>query len=148
MNSIAAWHKLFEDPKLKALEGLLDKNATFYSPLVFKPKEGRKLTAFFLKNAHSMFFADGNTTFKYVREIHSETDSMLEFTCEIEGVLINGVDIIKWNEEGKIQEFKVMLRPNKAIELVKTKMAALLEDISAMDKLKLKAGMVMDKLKK
>ena len=55
----------------------------------------RKLTAWYLKNAYQMFFANGNKRFTYVREIHSDTDSTLEFTCEVDGLLINGVDIIK-----------------------------------------------------
>ncbi len=148
MNNIEAWHRLFDNGDLKDLEALLAKNSVFFSPLVFKPQEGRKLTAWYLKNAYQMFFANENKSFTYVREIHSESDSMLEFTCEIDGILINGVDIIKWNEEGKIQEFKVMIRPNKAIEMVKAKMSELLSNMSAMDKFKMKASLVVDGLKK
>ncbi len=148
MNNIKAWHDLFESRNLDGLEHLLDKHAVFYSPLVFKPQEGRRLTSMYLKNAYKMFFSDGNESFTYVREIHSDSDSMLEFTCEIEGIMINGVDIIKWNDEGKIYEFKVMIRPNKAIEKVKEKMSELLSNLSAFDKLKLKASMVVDGLKK
>ncbi len=144
MNNCEKWHKLFEDGDLNDLKNLLDKKATFYSPLVFKPQEGRALTSMYLKSAYKMFYANGNKTFTYVREIHSESDSMLEFTCEIEGILINGVDIIKWTDEGKIQEFKVMIRPNKAIEKVKEKMSELISRISTTDKLKLKAGIFLD----
>ena len=147
MNNTKAWHDLFDGGNLKDLEKLLDKNAIFYSPLVFKPQPGRKLTAMYLKNAYQMFFADGNKSFTYVREIHSDTDSMLEFTCEIDGILINGIDVIKWNEEGKIQEFKVFIRPNKAIEKVKEKMSELLANMSTLDKLKLKAAVAIDGLK-
>ncbi len=148
MNNAKEWHKLLKERDLKNLEKLLHKDAVFHSPLVFKPQEGRKLTALYLKNAAKMFFANGNTSFHYVREIHSEDHSMLEFTCEIEGILINGVDIISWDGEGKITEFKVMIRPNKAIEKVKEKMSELMSEISTMDKLKLKAAMAMDRLKK
>ena len=148
MNNIQAWHKLVENGSLKDLETLLDNSAVFYSPLVFKPQEGRKLAALYLKNAYEMFFADGNKSFTYIREIHSDTDSMLEFTCEIDGILINGVDIIKWNEEGKIQEFKVMIRPNKAIEMVKTKMSELLSNLSTMDKLKMRASVIVGGIRK
>lgn len=148
MNNVKAWHHLFEGGNIDDLEKLLDKHAVFYSPLVFKPQEGRKLTAIYLKNAYKMFFANDNKSFTYVKEIHSETDSMLEFTCEIDGILINGVDIIRWNDEGKIQEFKVMIRPNKAIEKVKEKMSELLSDLSTLDKLKMKAGTMIDGLRK
>lgn len=148
MNNTKAWHELFDSGNLKDLESLLAKDAIFYSPLVFKPQPGRKLTAMYLKNAFEMFFADGNKSFTYVREIHSETDAMLEFTCEIDGIMINGIDVIKWNDEGKIQEFKVFIRPNKAIEKVKEKMTDLLANMSTLDKLKMKAGVVLDGLKK
>lgn len=148
MNNTEAWHELFDSGNIKDLEKILDKNAIFYSPLVFKPQPGRKLTATYLKNAYLMFFADGNKTFTYVREIHSDNDSMLEFTCEIDGILINGIDVIKWNEEGKIQEFKVFIRPNKAIEKIKEKMSELLANMSAIDKLKFKAAVAIDSLKK
>jgi hypothetical protein len=67
-----------------------------------------------------------NPTFRYVREIVGNTDAMLEFETEIDGVLVNGVDIIKWNEAGRIVEFKVMLRPLKAINLIHQRMAAML----------------------
>jgi hypothetical protein len=68
-----------------------------------------------------------NPTFRYVREIVGNTDAMLEFETEVDGVLVNGVDIIKWNEAGRIVEFKVMLRPLKAINLIHQRMAAMLQ---------------------
>ena len=67
-----------------------------------------------------------NDTFQYVRELADGQGAALEFEVEIDGVLVNGVDLIKWNEDGRIEEFKVMLRPMKAINLVREKMAALL----------------------
>lgn len=147
MNNSSAWHQLFDSGDLKDLEQLLAKDCVFYSPLVFKPQPGRKLTALYLKNAYQMFFAEGNTSFTYVREIHTDTDAMLEFTCEIDGILINGIDVIKWNSEGKIEEFKVFIRPNKAIEKVKEKMSELLANRSTLDKMKMKAALAFDKLK-
>jgi hypothetical protein len=148
MNNTERWHALFDKGDIKALEELLAKDVVFYSPLVFKPKPGRKLAAIYLENAYRMFFSDGNKSFSYVNEIHSSTDSMLEFTCEIDGIMINGIDLIKWNEQGKIQEFKVFIRPNKAIEKVKQKMSELLSDMSTFDQLKLKASIIADKWKK
>jgi hypothetical protein len=68
-----------------------------------------------------------NPTFRYVREIRGSNDAMLEFETEIDGVLVNGVDIIKWNEAGRIVEFKVMLRPLKAINLIHQRMGAMLQ---------------------
>jgi hypothetical protein len=67
-----------------------------------------------------------NPTFRYVREIAGASDAMLEFETEIDGVLVNGVDIIRWNPSGQIVEFKVMIRPLKAINLIHQRMAAML----------------------
>ena len=95
----------------------------FLSPVVHAPQRGKKLTAMYLGAAFQVFF---NPTFRYVREIVGPSDAMLEFETEIDGVLVNGVDIIKWNEAGRIVEFKVMLRPLKAINLIHERMAAML----------------------
>lgn len=68
-----------------------------------------------------------NPTFRYIREIVGESDAMLEFETEIDGILVNGVDIIRWNAAGQIVDFKVMLRPLKAINVIHQKMAAMLQ---------------------
>ena len=65
-------------------------------------------------------------TFKYVREVVNETETLLEFEVEIDGILINGIDMISWNDEGEITSFKVMLRPLKAVDLIHQKMGELL----------------------
>lgn len=119
----------------KLLKDILTKDAVFYSPIVFKPQKGRKLVMAYLLSAAKMF--DG-TGFHYVRELISENEAVLEFNATIDGIEIDGVDIITWNEDGKITEFKVMLRPFKAIEKVGEKMKANLEGMSLLDKLKLK----------
>jgi hypothetical protein len=69
----------------------------------------------------------GNETFRYVRELRSERDAVLEFELEIDGISINGVDMIKWNDAGRVTEFKVMLRPLKAVNLIHEKMGAMLQ---------------------
>jgi len=78
----------------------------------------------YLSAACCVFF---NPTFRYVREIVGASDAMLEFETEIDGILVNGVDIISWNDAGQIVDFKVMLRPLKAINLIHQKMAAMLQ---------------------
>jgi hypothetical protein len=92
--------------------------------VVHTPQQGRKVTAMYLTAAFQVFF---NPSFRYVREIVGNTDAMLEFETEIDGVSVNGVDIIKWNDEGRIIEFKVMVRPLKAINLIHQRMAAMLQ---------------------
>jgi hypothetical protein len=94
---------------------------------VHTPQRGRKLAAGYLAAAFKVFF---NPTFHYVREIAGSSDAMLEFETEIDGVLVNGVDLIKWNDAGRIVEFKVMLRPLKAINLIHQRMAAMLQEVS------------------
>ena len=120
---IATWHRLVREQDPSGLERLLDDDAVFLSPVVHAPQRGKKLTAMYLGAAFQVFF---NPTFRYVREIVGPGDAMLEFETEIDGVLVNGVDIIKWNEAGRIVEFKVMLRPLKAINLIHERMAAML----------------------
>ena len=104
--------------------GLLAEDAVFYSPVVHAPQRGRKLVASYLGAAFHVFL---NPTFEYVREIVGASDAMLEFETELDGIQVNGVDLIKWNEAGQIVEFKVMVRPLKAITMVHQRMAALLQ---------------------
>ena len=121
---IDAWHRIVRGQDLAGLDALLDSEAVFHSPVVHTPQRGRQLTLMYLSAAFRIFF---NPSFRYVREVVGASDAMLEFETEIEGVLVNGVDIIKWNEAGRIVEFKVMLRPLKAINVVQQKMAELLQ---------------------
>ncbi len=121
---IAAWHRLVKERNPRGLDALLDADAVVHSPVMHTPQQGGKLTAMYLAAAFQVLF---NDTFRYVREIVGNKDAMLEFETEIDGVLVNGVDLIRWNEAGRIVEFKVMLRPLKAINLVHQRMAALLQ---------------------
>jgi len=121
---LATWHRLVRTRDPSGLDALLAEDAVFFSPVVHTPQRGRKLASWYLGAAFQVFF---NPTFRYVREIVGPTDAMLEFETEIDGVLVNGVDLIKWNESGQIEEFKVMLRPLKAINLIHQRMAAMLQ---------------------
>jgi len=103
---------------------LLAEDAVFHSPVVHTPQRGRTLAAAYLSAAFRVFF---NPTFRYVREIVGPSDAMLEFETEIDGIVVNGVDLIKWNATGQIVEFKVMLRPLKAINLIHQRMGAMLQ---------------------
>jgi hypothetical protein len=120
---IEAWHALVEANDPSGLDALLADDAVFISPVVHTPQRGKALTRAYLGAAFQVFFNPG---FRYVREIIGDTDAMLEFETEIDGVLVNGVDIIRWNARGQIVEFKVMVRPLKAITAVHERMAAML----------------------
>ena len=120
---IDAWHDLVRSNDPAGLDRLLADDAVFVSPIVHTPQRGKALTRAYLAAAFQVFF---NPAFRYVREIRGAQDAMLEFETEIDGVAVNGVDIIRWNDEGRIVEFKVMVRPLKAIELIHRRMAEML----------------------
>lgn len=126
MNSkmVHIWHQIVTNRDLIKLHDILDDNVVFHSPVVHTPQKGKKITLQYLGAAFHVFIDD---SFKYVNEVINERKAVLEFTVKIDGILINGVDMIQWNEEGKITEFKVMIRPLKAINLIHHKMAAMLE---------------------
>ena len=120
---IAAWHTLVESLNSDGLDELLADDAVMVSPVVHTPQRGKAITKLYLAAAFKVFF---NTSFRYVREIIGPSDAMLEFETEIDGISVNGVDIIKWNSDGKITEFKVMLRPLKAVNLIHEHMGKML----------------------
>jgi hypothetical protein len=121
---LETWHRLVRTRDPSGLNKLLAEEAIFHSPVVHTPQRGRKLAAGYLSAAFQVFL---NPTFRYVREIVGPSDAMLEFETEIDGILVNGVDLIKWNDAGQIIEFKVMLRPLKAINIIHERMAATLQ---------------------
>jgi SnoaL-like domain len=121
---ISTWHQLVRERNTQGLDALLAEDAVFYSPVVHTPQVGRAKTKAYLAAAFQVFF---NPSFRYVRELTSERDAVLEFEVELDGISVNGVDVIKWNNEGKITEFKVMLRPLKAVNVVHQKMAEMLQ---------------------
>jgi hypothetical protein len=97
----------------------------FHSPVVHSPQRGPALAKLYLMGAFRVLA--GERPFRYVREIVGERDAALEFVTEIDGILVNGVDLIRWNDEGRIDDFKVLLRPLKAIQTVQAEMARMLE---------------------
>ena len=121
--TISNWHNIIETRDVAGLSELLADDVVFFSPVVHTPQAGREITWKYLAAAIQVF---GNDSFRYVREVVGESDAVLEFETEIDGIIVNGVDMIKWNSEGKIVEFKVMVRPLKAINLIHQKMAAML----------------------
>ena len=121
---VSLWHQLVQSRDVRGLDALLAEDAVFHSPVVHTPQVGKAITRKYLAAAFRVFF---NESFRYVRELTGERDAILEFQVEIDGIQVNGVDMIKWNEQGKIVEFKAMLRPLKAVNLIHQKMAAMLQ---------------------
>lgn len=122
-SAIGKWHDIVRTRDASGLGELLADDVVFYSPVVHTPQVGKAITTLYLSAAVKVF---GNGSFRYLREIVGESDAVLEFETEIDGVLVNGVDMIKWNDAGQITEFKVMIRPLKAINLIHQMMGKLL----------------------
>jgi hypothetical protein len=122
-SAIERWHDIVRTHDASGLGELLGDDVVFFSPVVHTPQAGKAVTTMYLSAAVRVF---GNESFKYVREIVGENDAVLEFETEIDGITVNGVDMIKWNDEGKLVEFKVMVRPLRAINLIFQKMGEML----------------------
>ncbi|HOG12572.1 MAG: nuclear transport factor 2 family protein [Smithellaceae bacterium] len=125
-NTIAAWHKLVEERDAAGLDRILAENVVFHSPVVHTPQAGKPITTLYLTAALHVL---NNDTFHYLREVASGNHAVLEFLTVIDGISINGVDMITWGEDGRITDFKVMLRPLKAVNLVHKMMGEMLQKI-------------------
>lgn len=135
--AVADWHTFTKGEGDVGIHDLLADECVFYSPVVFTPQAGRGMTAAYLLAACEAFggevidFDAGRgrlgPTFKYVKEVMSGHTAVLEFECEVDGKYVNGVDIITCDNRGKIVEFKVMVRPLQAMQVLHAKMAEMLE---------------------
>ena len=120
-NGIALWHTYMTTPSKEALSAMIADDAVFHSPVVHSPQIGKaKVLSYLWAAAHVL----GGDSFRYLREIVDGNAAMLEFEVEIDGIRINGIDIIAWDETGLIKDFKVMVRPLKAINLLHALMGA------------------------
>lgn len=127
MNTVELWHEILKERNLERLDEVLAEDCVFLSPVVHSPQEGRELTKLYLAGAFNVF----NDSFEYVKEVVTAQHAVLEFTCDMDGIIVNGVDIMTFDEQGKIVEFKVMVRPLKAVNLLHARMKAMLEQLSA-----------------
>jgi hypothetical protein len=121
---IERWHAIAVSRDVHGLGELLAEDAVFESPVVHTPQVGKAITQKYLTAAMHVL---NNGSFTYLNEWYGETSAVLEFRCSCDGVLINGVDIIHWNAEGKISRFKVMVRPLKAINALHEMMGKMLQ---------------------
>ncbi len=125
--TLDAWHKMLNERNASALDDVLADDAVFHSPVVHTPQRGKALTKMYLSAAIMVL---GSSDFHYVREVIGESDAVLEFTAELNGIIINGVDMIHWDADGKIDDFKVMIRPLKAVNLLHQLMGQMLKQMS------------------
>lgn len=120
---LAGWHDYMRAPSPAALEPLLADEIVFRSPAVHTPQVGRDITTKYLLAAAEVL---GNDSFRYVGEWRGERSAVLEFACTVDGLQVEGVDIIAWDADGRIADFKVMVRPLKALNAVVAAMGAVL----------------------
>lgn len=127
-NAAKIWHKVALSRDINAISAILHDDCVFESPVVHTPQRGKAITAKYLASAGHVF---GNDAFRYVAEWHAPNSSVLEFETEIDGIAVNGVDIITCNHDGLIIHFKVMVRPLKAINIIHQKMGEMLMKLTA-----------------
>ena len=123
---IRQWHAVAAARDPAGLDALLADDVVFHSPVVHTPQRGKDLTTLYLGAALQVL---GSNDFHYVREVCGERDAVLEFTANVDGIVVNGVDMIRWNDEGRIVDFKVMIRPLKAVNLLHRLMGMMLEQL-------------------
>ena len=121
---LSLWHKFVETQDAKILDELLAENVRFHSPFVWKPKDGKTITKIILTTVTQVF-----QDFRYVREILDENNWALEFEAKIGELTLRGVDLIQLNDEGKIIDFEVMIRPANALQALGMEMGRRLENV-------------------
>lgn len=137
---IERWHEHLRGRLDGGLDAILHPDVVFLSPIVFTPQQGREITKLYLTAAGGTLGGDtgdvgdgdsGGGGFGYTKQICQGHSAMLEFETQVEGKYVNGVDIITCDDDGMIVEFRVMIRPLQAINLVHTQMRAMLERLGS-----------------
>ena len=126
-NPIEKWHEVIESGSAELLSDIIADNCIFYSPVVFSPQEGKEITIKYLTAAAMVFGVD---SFLYTKELINKNNACLEFELEINKIHINGIDLITWNDENKIIEFRVFIRPLKGVQIIHEFMGGTLDKIS------------------
>lgn len=126
--AIDRWHEIFSSRDMSGLDSLLHDDIVFISPVVHTPQQGKAIATLYLTAADHVL---NNGHFEYVRELFGENDAVLEFTTEVDGLQVNGVDLVRWDDNDQIVEFKVMVRPLKALGAVHAAMGKALEALTA-----------------
>ena len=126
--TIERWHRIALERRGDELAGILADDCVFESPVVHTPQKGKAIVEAYLRGALHVLNTDH---FRYGEEWYSNKSAVLEFFSEVDGITINGVDIITWNDAGLITHFKVMVRPLKAINTLHQKMGEYLMSVGA-----------------
>ncbi len=124
--TLHTWHEIVASKDTARLADIISDDCVFYSPVVHTPQAGKPRTLMYLTSAMNVF----NDSFRYVKEVVTEQHAVLEFTCIVDDIEINGVDIMTFAADGRICEFKVMVRPLKGMQMLHAHMAKMLESIA------------------
>ena len=137
MHAVEKWYEVIKSDNPDKYDEILAEDCVFYSPVVYTPQRGRELTKMYLMAAGGVFGGEDSpkeildetspSKFKYIKEIIGENSAVLEFESEIDGIYVNGIDLISWNEENKIIEFKVIVRPLQAVNKLHQQMQDMLK---------------------
>ncbi|WP_375485898.1 nuclear transport factor 2 family protein [uncultured Jatrophihabitans sp.] len=117
---LRAWHEVADSRDPTLLAGLLADHAVFRSPAVYQPQEGKEVTTVYLSAALVVL----GPTLRYVGEWHNERSAVLEFEADLDGTFVQGVDMLRWGDDGRITEFTVMVRPLRGLQALIERMAA------------------------
>ena len=120
---LTLWHQFVENRDPTHLDDFIADNATLHSPVVWTPQKGKKIVIIYLIAACEII---ANEHFKYIREVSNDEHTMLEFSTVIDGVSVEGVDMLTFDSEGKLLDIKVMIRPLQAVNIVHQKMGEFL----------------------
>ena len=142
MNVIEKWHDIMKNPGpniTEKLDDLLHDDVIFYSPVVFTPQKGKEITKLYLSAAGGVFSSNKDkeqskpeeSKFRYTKELIHDNHACLEFETEINSIYVNGIDLITWNDENKITEFKVLVRPLQAVNTLHQMMGEMLDKLKA-----------------
>ena len=138
--TVAHWHDFLRGRLPGGLDELLHDDVVFYSPIVYTPQEGKEVTKLYLHAATQTLpgerpeggdVSSGSGGFRYTKQVLADDTAVLEFETTVEGKYVNGVDIIRCDADGKIVEFRVMIRPLQAVNLVHQQMAAMLDRLNS-----------------
>ena len=141
MNAIDGWHDVMRSggkDVSKKLDDLLHEDVIFYSPVVFTPQRGKEITKLYLSAASGVFSTDKKdklerkeSKFRYIKEVINGNTACLEFETEMNGIYVNGIDLITWDDDNKITEFKVLIRPLQAVNTLHEMMGKMLDKLKS-----------------
>jgi len=126
-DTLDEWHRIIAEKDVAALSAIVHPDAVFRSPMVYKPYHGRDTLVFVLSQVIEIF-----EDFTYHREMMSEDgrSAFLEFTTNVGDKSLKGLDLITFDEDGKITEFEVLIRPMSGLMALAEQMGKRMAGVS------------------